>query len=100
VATKVLVLDDEESLVRLVRRYPEREGYEVGEAGDGERALSLAREVRPDLVVLDVALPGLDGVEVCRRLRQFSGGYVVTLTARAEEASPGAGSGRAGRVTW
>ena len=84
-ATKVLVVDDEESLVRLVRGYLEREGFEVSAAYDGEAAISLARQARPDLVVLDVMLPGLDGVEVCRRLRQFSDAYVIMLTARAEE---------------
>lgn len=82
---RVLVVDDEESLLKLVRSYLEREGFEVRTAQDGETALALARESNPDLVVLDLMLPGLDGVEVCRRLRQFSDAYVVMLTARAEE---------------
>ncbi len=84
-ATKVLVVDDERSLLSLVRSYLERESFEVLTAQDGESALSLAREGRPDLVVLDLMLPGLDGVEVCRRLRQFSDAYVIMLTARSEE---------------
>ena len=84
-ATKVLVVDDEESLLKLVRGYLEREGFEVHTAQDGETALALARGLQPDLVVLDLMLPGLDGVEVCRRLRQFSDAYVVMLTARSEE---------------
>ncbi|TAK36002.1 MAG: response regulator transcription factor [Chloroflexota bacterium] len=80
-----MVVDDEESLVRLVRSYLEREGYEVFSARDGEEAVTLARQVQPDLVVLDLMLPGIDGVEVCRRLRQFSDAYVIMLTARVEE---------------
>ena len=84
-AARVLVVDDEVSLLRLVQSYLEREGFEVSTAENGETALELAREVKPDLVVLDVMLPGLDGVEVCRRLRQFSDAYVIMLTARSEE---------------
>jgi two-component system, OmpR family, alkaline phosphatase synthesis response regulator PhoP len=85
VTSRVLVVDDEVSLLRLVRSYLEREGFEVSTAEDGETALALAREGQPDLVILDVMLPGLDGVEVCRRLRQFSDAYVIMLTARSEE---------------
>lgn len=84
-AIKVLVVDDEESLLKLARGYLEREGFAVDVARDGEGALALAKELKPDLVVLDVMLPGLDGVEVCRRLRQFSDAYVIMLTARSEE---------------
>jgi two-component system, OmpR family, alkaline phosphatase synthesis response regulator PhoP len=84
-ATKVLVVDDEENLLRLVRSYLERDGFVVNTAEDGETALELIRDIRPDLIVLDVMLPGLDGVEVCRRLRQFSDAYVLMLTARSEE---------------
>jgi DNA-binding response OmpR family regulator len=83
--TTVLVVDDEPNLVDLVRGYLEREGYTVLSAADGPAALDLARTAQPDLVVLDLLLPGLDGVEVCRRLRRFSDAYVVMLTARAEE---------------
>lgn len=83
--TRVLVVDDETSLLSLVRSYLEREGFEVRTAQDGETALAVARETSPDLVVLDLMLPGLDGVEVCRRLRQFSDAYVIMLTARSEE---------------
>jgi two-component system alkaline phosphatase synthesis response regulator PhoP len=84
-ATKVLVVDDEHSIVDLVRGYLEREAFEVHAAFDGPTALELARELNPDLVVLDVMLPGMDGIEVCRQLRQFSDAYVLMLTARAEE---------------
>ena len=83
--TSVLVVDDERSLVALVRGYLEREGYRVLTAADGPAALDLARAERPDVLILDVLLPGLDGVEVCRRLRRFSDAYVLLLTARAEE---------------
>jgi two-component system alkaline phosphatase synthesis response regulator PhoP len=83
--TTVLVVDDEHNLVELVQGYLEHEGYRVITAGDGPTALELVRSEQPDLVILDVMLPGLDGVEVCRRLRQFSDAYVLMLTARAEE---------------
>jgi DNA-binding response OmpR family regulator len=83
--TTVLVVDDEPNLVQLVQGYLAREGYHVLTAADGPTALELARAQRPDLVVLDVMLPGIDGIEVCRRLRQFSDAYVLMLTARAEE---------------
>ncbi len=83
--TRILVVDDEATLVELVRNYLEREHYEVLTAEDGRTALDLTRTARPDLVVLDVMLPGLDGIEVCRQLRQFSDAYVIMVTARAEE---------------
>ncbi|HUX85451.1 MAG TPA: response regulator transcription factor [Chloroflexota bacterium] len=83
--TTILVVDDEQNLVELVSSYLRREGYAVLVAQDGERALELAQTHHPDLIVLDVMLPGLDGVEVCRRLRQFTDAYVLMLTARSEE---------------
>lgn len=83
--TRILVVDDETALVELVRSYLEREQYEVLTAADGRTALDLARAAGVDLVVLDVMLPVLDGIEVCRQLRQFSDAYVIMLTARAEE---------------
>jgi DNA-binding response OmpR family regulator len=82
---RALVVDDEPPLVRLVTAYLEREGFDVASAGDGETALALAHSFGPDVVVLDLMLPGMDGVEVCRRLRSFSDAYIVMLTARAEE---------------
>jgi len=85
------VVDDEEPLARLVRTYLERGGFEVTLAFDGPSGLDLARQVRPDVVVLDLGLPGLDGLEVCRRLRTFSDCYVVMLTARGEEVDTLAG---------
>ena len=82
---KVLVVDDERKLTELVKGYLLAEGLEVLAAYDGPTALEMAGAERPDVVVLDVMLPGLDGVEVCRRLRQFSDAYVLMLTARSEE---------------
>lgn len=81
----ILVVDDEEPIVDLVASYLAAEGYAVERAYDGLTALTLARNIRPDLVVLDVMLPGLDGIEVCRRLHQETTVYVLMLTARAEE---------------
>jgi len=83
--TTILIVDDEPNLVELVQGYLVREGYAVVTAADGAAALQLARTQHPDLIVLDVMLPGIDGIEVCRRLRQFSDAYVIMLTARAEE---------------
>ena len=82
---RVLVVEDERNLVALLRKYLEREGFEVHEALDGETGLEVARRVKPDVVVLDWMLPGLDGMEVLRQLRRFSEAYVIMLTARAEE---------------
>jgi DNA-binding response OmpR family regulator len=82
---RALVVDDEPALVRVVAAYLEREGFDVATASDGTQALRIARERQPDVVVLDVMMPGIDGIEVCRRLRTFSDAYVIMLTARAEE---------------
>ncbi len=81
----VLVVDDEPPIVELVTGYLEREGWSVASADDGLVALDAVRRLDPDVVVLDVMLPGLDGIEVCRRLRTFSDAYVLMLTARGEE---------------
>jgi DNA-binding response OmpR family regulator len=82
---RALVVDDEPSLVRAVAGYLEHEGYTVDTAADGEAALAAARKAAPDIVILDLMLPGIDGVEVCRQLRTFSDAYVIMLTARTEE---------------
>jgi DNA-binding response OmpR family regulator len=81
----VLVVDDERPLVQLITSYLEREGFRVLQAFDGATALEIARAEAPDLLVLDLMLPGIDGLEVCRRLRAFSDAYVIMLTARTEE---------------
>jgi DNA-binding response OmpR family regulator len=81
----VLVVDDEIALAGVVAGYLERDGFSVLLAHDGPSAVELAESRRPDLIVLDVMLPGFDGVEVCRRIRQFSDAYIIMLTARDEE---------------
>ena len=84
-AQRVLVVDDERTVTEVVERYLRREGYDVAVAGDGEEALRLAREWEPDLVVLDLMLPLVDGLEVCRRLRKDTQLPIIMLTARGEE---------------
>jgi two-component system alkaline phosphatase synthesis response regulator PhoP len=85
-AQTILVVDDEARILKLVRDYLERAGFTVFTARDGETALTLARIEQPDLIVLDLMLPGVDGLDVCRRLRQESGVPIIMLTARVEEA--------------
>ena len=80
----VLVVDDEPTITEVVSRYLERAGYETRVAGDGPRALQLAGDERPDLVVLDLMLPGMDGLEVMRRLRERDRISVILLTAKGE----------------
>jgi len=82
---RVLVVDDDETVRDVVRRYLERDGHEVVVAGDGESALQLVAKQLPDLIVLDLMLPGIDGLEVCRRLRQRHSVPIVMLTALGEE---------------
>ena len=81
----VLIVDDEPRIVELARDYLEHAGFEVVTADDGEGALSSARDQQPDLVVLDLGLPGIDGLEVTRQLRQESEIPIVMLTARDDE---------------
>ncbi len=81
----MLVVDDEKDLTKLVGSYLEADGFEVTQAFDGEEAVALARQVDPDVVVLDLGLPRIDGIEVCRQLRTFSDCYIVMLTARTAE---------------
>src|SRR5690348_5273304 len=82
---RALVVDDEPPLVQVVAGYLGKDGFEVLTAGDGETAVAIAREHRPDIVVLDLMLPGIDGIEVCRRVRSFSDAYIIMLTARSDE---------------
>ena len=90
-AYKILVVDDEKTLVDTVKAYLENEGYVVRSALDGPAAVREARAFRPDLVVLDIMLPGMDGLEVLRQLRQetrdsqLQDVYVIMLTAKADE---------------
>lgn len=82
---RVLVVDDEPPIRSVVRGFLEREGMQVAEASDGPAAVEAVRTFAPDVVVLDIMLPGFDGLEVLRRLRTFADPYVLMLTARAEE---------------
>lgn len=84
-AESVLVIEDEPALGRLVRDYLTREGFEVAVATDGENGLRLIRELDPAVIILDIGLPRVDGLEVCRTLRRFSDAYVLMLTARGDE---------------
>jgi two-component system alkaline phosphatase synthesis response regulator PhoP len=83
--TKILVIDDEPSIINLVTAYLKPEGYEVYTVSDGNAGLKAARTFRPDLIVLDLMLPGMDGIELLSRLRRESDVYVIMLTARTEE---------------
>jgi CheY-like chemotaxis protein len=85
VPLRALVVDDEPPLVRLVTSYLERDGFQVQAAGDGEQAVELAKTFKPEVIVLDLMLPRMDGIEACRQMRTFSDAYIVMLTARAEE---------------
>ena len=82
---RVLVVDDEPMVAEVVERYLLRDGFEVATAPDGEKGLSLARSWAPDLVVLDLMLPRIDGLEICRALRREGNVPIVMLTARGEE---------------
>jgi len=87
-ATTVLIVDDEKDLVDLVRYHLEKEGFQCLQASDGLTALRLTQEQRPDLLVLDLMLPGLDGLEICRQLRRdpmTASLPIIMLTAKAAE---------------
>jgi two-component system alkaline phosphatase synthesis response regulator PhoP len=81
----ILVVDDEPKIVKQARDYLERSGYRVLEASDGKTALAQARHERPDLIVLDLNLPEMDGLDVCRALRRESDVPIIMLTARVDE---------------
>jgi len=83
---KILVVDDEPEITRLVRAYLERAGFAVVTAAEGREALAVFRHERPNLVLLDLNLPGMDGLDVCRAMRRGSDVPIIMLTARLEEA--------------
>lgn len=87
----VLVVEDEREIARMVQTYLMREGYQVGVAFTGDEGWALFRELQPDLVILDLMLPGMHGLEVARRIRQSAMTPIIMLTARAEEADRVAG---------
>jgi two-component system alkaline phosphatase synthesis response regulator PhoP len=82
---KILVIDDEPSIVNLVTAYLKPEGYEVFTAADGNAGLKAAHAYKPDVIVLDLMLPGMDGIQVLSQLRRESNVYVILLTAKTEE---------------
>ena len=82
---RILVVDDEPQIVDLLRSYLQRDGFAVDQAADGEGALTAFSRLRPDLVILDLMLPKVDGREVCRRIREASQTPIIILTARDEE---------------
>jgi DNA-binding response OmpR family regulator len=88
---RVLIVDDESDLAHLVADYLAREGFDTNVAAAGEEALRQARAVPPDVVILDLMLPDMDGIEVCRRLRAFTDAYIIMLTARSGETDTLAG---------
>ncbi|MCA0295813.1 MAG: response regulator transcription factor [Actinobacteria bacterium] len=81
----VLIVDDEAVLAGVVASYLDRAGFETTISGDGLEALELARRLDPTVIILDLGLPGMDGIEVCRQVRTFSDCYLVMLTARTDE---------------
>ena len=81
----ILVVDDEPKIVQLARDYLEKSGFQVLTSGDGQQALAITRQEHPDLIVLDLMLPGMDGLDVCRAIRRESDVPIIMLTARAEE---------------
>ncbi len=84
-SSRVLVVDDERMVTEVVERYLKRDGYQVSLAADGNEGLRIGLAWSPDIVVLDLMLPGIDGLEVCRRLRAHSQVPIIMLTARGEE---------------
>lgn len=84
-SSKILVIDDEREIVKVVRAYLEQGGFRVVSAFDGQEALTVFRHEKPDLVILDLSLPKIDGLDVCRAIRKESDTPVIMLTARVEE---------------
>src|SRR5437867_8937323 len=83
-SSKILVVDDEKHIVELARLYLTREGYEVEGVGDGAQAVARFGQVKPDLVILDIMLPGTDGLTICKEIRKQSQVPIIMLTARDE----------------
>jgi len=82
---RILVVDDDATVAEILARYLAREGYEAECVGDGRAAVERVRDRRPDLILLDLMLPGMSGLEVCRKVRQLTGVPIIMLTARGEE---------------
>lgn len=84
---KILIVDDEERIRRLLRIYLERENFEIDEAEDGEKAVELATTSDYDLILLDLMLPRMDGIEACQRIKETKATPIIMLTAKGEEAN-------------
>jgi len=84
-ANKILIVDDDHKLIRLLKKYMEAEGFKARTASEGSSGLSEARRFQPDVIILDVMMPGFDGFEFLRKLRPESAAYVIMLTAKSEE---------------
>ena len=82
---RILVVDDEEKIRAIIRKYGEFEGYDITEAKDGMEAVKLCREQDFDVIILDVMMPEIDGMEACRRIREFSDVPIIMLTARTQD---------------
>jgi len=85
---KILIVDDEKDILDLIAFNLNREGYQVSTAQNGEEAINVAKQVNPDLIILDVMMPKMDGIEACRIMRampEFKSTFMVFLTARSEE---------------
>lgn len=82
---KILIVDDERGIRNLISAYLRKEGYEIFEADDGEKAVKAAHAFKPDLIILDIMLPGMNGLEVLTQIRRESNAYTIFLTARTEE---------------
>ena len=82
---RALIIEDAPDMRLVATRLLEQDGFEVAAASDGEQGLAVAHEQQPDLILLDLTLPGLDGLEVCRRLREISDAYIVIVTGREDE---------------
>src|SRR5688572_443057 len=82
---RALLVEDSPELSTLCRRLLEEEGFDVTVTAEGGQAVELVRQQRPELAVLDLGLPDIDGIEVCRRIRQFTDAYVIMVTGRADE---------------
>src|SRR5436853_4391155 len=83
-SSRIMVVDDEKHIVELARLYLTREGYEVEGVGDGSQAVAMFGQLKPDLVILDIMLPGTDGLTICKEIRKLSQVPIIMLTARDE----------------
>ena len=97
---KILVVDDDTNICELLRLYLTKEGYQVTTANDGEEGLDKFNQVKPDMVLLDVMMPKMDGLEVCRRIRKLGNTPVMMLTAKGETFDKVLGWSWARTITW